>query len=638
MSKWYRPSISLAAKCRMGFALAVLLLIGGGLSLPYIWMDKLVEQGKRELAQAEVQQVLMRHFKPSKGPDSTGQAPPLALEAGGLEPVKPARWAILGDGPTANGQTRPTYLIAPAETDDTAEHSGLGGKLQAKPFTQWIPLDAPTARQQDSPEQLSRDKFLLTGIEEFSDNPVEYEIFSLRAQPRKISSVTPHSGVLSDDLDSGYTGRFGGLLKGLSWAQPSRYLRAVRADRSCLGGGCHGKPSVESDENNPSVELLPQFSEGDLVGVISVVLPAGQTVATLVFNRILIIVAGLLSAIIAVIAFYLITQRFILRPVRLLRRATDQLSVALEDGSESGNEESASWQDVLDTTANIRTGDEFERLAKAFNEMLTRLKLAHDRLRESNRALDMRLGELEARNVALFEANKLKNEFLANVSHELRTPLNAILGFADILKDQAQHRDDPKGMRYISNVLESGRVLLGIINDLLDLAKIEAGKMEVHLEKCSVREIAEALLSFTRPMAEKKSLTVTLSVDKSLGLVETDGGKLQQVLFNLLSNAIKFTPPHGKIAISARPLEGGFFELQVSDTGPGIPEKDREKIFEKFRQLDASITREHPGTGLGLAIVKELVTVLSGRISVWGEADRGAVFTVTLPISLAASN
>ena len=249
----------------------------------------------------------------------------------------------------------------------------------------------------------------------------------------------------------------------------------------------------------------------------------------------------------------------------------------------------------------------------------------------------MRVDQLAEKNLALFESNKLKSEFLTNVSHELRTPMNAIIGFAEILQEQIATEKDKKKSRYVTNVLESGKMLLGIINDLLDLAKAEAGKMEAQWEKCSIQEIVSVLVNLIRPLADEKKLKLKFTVDKSLGLVETDPGKLQQILFNLINNAVKFTPQRGRVEIKAEKAGASHAKLSVADTGPGIAPEDQAKIFEKFLQLDGSMTREHAGAGLGLAIVKELTDILGGQITVASQPQQGAIFTVVLPISKEAA-
>ncbi|MBN1763655.1 MAG: hypothetical protein JW860_00205 [Sedimentisphaerales bacterium] len=620
MSKWYRISLSLAAKCRLGFAFAVLLIISAGLYLPYKWMDKLVEQGKTELAQAEVEHVLRSHFKigvPRKG------VTVLPSLASGSE-------RVMAESGTAFGQPETDWLnlqaLGLASTDSD------GGRDSLK-------------------ELIPEDAFLRRAVRRFVKDKDLAEIFELQIE----TAVDDDAVRLSED--ESIWDYFHGFLP---WDQPTRYLRAVRADVSCMASGCHVTRASsgvvgEVEESKP---LLPaSFGENELIGVISVTIPAGQTSATLLFNRIFIVVGGLVSGILAIVLFYLITQRFILQPVRFLREAADNVGAAVGENQDQGEPDPASWQKALDITEKIKTGDEYEEMAQAFHQMLQRLKLAQDRLRETNRALDLRLGELEERNVSLYESNKLKSEFLANVSHELRTPLNAILGFADILKEQAQVREDEKNIRYVNNVLQSGHHLLRIINELLELAKIEAGKVQVNWEKCSIHSILEVLINLTRPLYEGKKLELKLNIADDLPLIETDPAKFQQILFNVLDNAIKFTPEQGRIDINAYLLEHDtlgtgdsgsdemasyesmevngegeqLVRITLSDTGPGILPEDRDKIFDKFLQLDGSVTREHAGTGLGLAIVKELAQILGISIAVTSNIPHGTTFTLTVP-------
>ena len=599
MSKWYRFSLSLAAKCRIAFAFAVLLIIAAGLFVPYRWMDKLVEQGKRELAQSEVHHLRLRHFRDA---------------------------AEMGDS------ARVPSLSVPPETDSS------------RPLTRWLSLPQPVIA--DNTELLDKffrdtvpdDPFLRKGVLLFLEDPETNEIFELQtSQPVPQSLLAEPESITPPAAAPAATAY-----------QPARFLCAVRADNSCLSAGCHTVPPAGAaplPDAAPPEGAAP-FTEGQLVGVISVLLPAGQTSTTLLFNRIFIVVGGLLSCICAVVTFYLITQRFILLPVRSLREAADKITLESADADNSAELSQDAWKDALNITAGIKTGDEYEKMAQAFHQMLSRLKLAHDRLRETNRALDLRLGELEAKNVALFESNKLKSEFLANVSHELRTPLNAIIGFAEILKERTQSQRDEKALRYVGNVLESGQLLLHIINELLDLASIEAGKIRVKWEKCSVRTVTEVLANLTRPLFDPKKLSVNLDIAEDLPTIETDPARLQQILFNLLDNAIKFTPEHGRIDIIARLLDkdalvaqpvlsdgsnGSFIRISISDTGPGIASEDREIIFDKFHQLDGSVTRAYSGTGLGLAIVRELTRILGGSVTVADNPPHGATFSVILP-------
>ncbi len=315
--------------------------------------------------------------------------------------------------------------------------------------------------------------------------------------------------------------------------------------------------------------------------------------------------------------FQLIAHRMFLRPLRQLRRSADRVA--------KGN---------IDVRSHVRTGDEFEQLSDTFNSMLARLSDAREQLQAINRSLDVKLDEVSRANVALSEANKLKSEFIANVSHELRTPLNSIIGFAELLTEIADNQDNERAGKYAENILSSGRSLLEIINDLLDLAKIEAGKIILHIEKTSLTGICEDLLRLVAPLTDAKKLQVQFLFAPNIPLLETDGGKLQQILYNLLSNSIKFTPSGGQIRIEAEMASDELVSVSVMDNGPGISKEDQEHIFDKFTQVDTSATRPHGGAGLGLAIARELAALLGGELSLTSELGQGAAFTLTIPKKL----
>ncbi|MBE0534716.1 MAG: HAMP domain-containing histidine kinase [Phycisphaerae bacterium] len=385
----------------------------------------------------------------------------------------------------------------------------------------------------------------------------------------------------------------------------NNYVRIVRATDACIF--CH-RPQGSA----------AAFNKGQTVGAIVVRTPARQLAKTVLMNRLWISIAGLLAAIGAMVAFYIITQRVILRPIRQLR--------ALVNNVAEGN---------LDARSAIRSGDEYERLSEAFNNMLDGLQESQEKLRQANKQLDGKIGQLSDRNIQLFKANKLKSEFLANISHEFRTPLNAILGFAELLRERPADGGE-KSRRYADNIVTSGRNLLNMINDLLDLAKAEAGKMELRIEKTSIPRLCESVVGFFAPLVEEKHICLTLDADPNIAVVRTDYGKVQQILYNLLSNAVKFTPPHGRVGIRAGMLDDVTVRISVSDTGPGIAVENRGKIFEKFRQLDGSLTRQGGGTGLGLAICSELANLLAGTISLESEPGKGATFSLDIPINLPA--
>lgn len=257
-------------------------------------------------------------------------------------------------------------------------------------------------------------------------------------------------------------------------------------------------------------------------------------------------------------------------------------------------------------------------------------------IRQQNEDLDRLATELalakrneEARAREAEEAARLKSEFLANFSHEIRTPLNAIIGYCDLLTREEGMRLTPHGRSDLSKVKKNAQTLLALINDILDLSKIEAGKAEVLVELVNMVELAQDCADAVREYLKGKEVQITVRVDERAQLVRTDGLKLRQVLLNLLSNAAKFTE-FGEIAFSVA-VEGNDTIFTVEDTGVGIPEDQLQYIFEKFRQVDGSTTRKVGGTGLGLAIVKELVRLLGGTLGVTSTLGRGTTFTVRIP-------
>ncbi|HYV36998.1 MAG TPA: HAMP domain-containing sensor histidine kinase, partial [Gemmataceae bacterium] len=251
--------------------------------------------------------------------------------------------------------------------------------------------------------------------------------------------------------------------------------------------------------------------------------------------------------------------------------------------------------------------------------------------RKVNTDLDRKVDELAQANLALYESNRLKSDFLATMSHELRTPLNSILGFSEVLMTGNQLND--KQQRWVGNVKSSGEKLLNLINDILDIAKIEAGKMQVRLEDFSIHDVCEGILNMFRPLAEKKNIDMRGQIDPDIALMRQDVTKLQQILQNLLSNAIKFTPEGGRVLLKAE-ADSQFVTLTVTDSGVGIAPEEQDLVFEKFRQAGNPLTREHAGTGLGLSIVRELAKLLGGDVTLKSELGRGSTFTVRLPLHL----
>ena len=242
-----------------------------------------------------------------------------------------------------------------------------------------------------------------------------------------------------------------------------------------------------------------------------------------------------------------------------------------------------------------------------------------------------RRAELEEQNRHIQEATRLKSEFLANMSHELRTPLNGIIGFSEFLIDEKPGPVNAKQKEYLNDVLNSGRHLLQLINDVLDLAKVEAGKMELVIETFPLRTVISEVTSVVRPMIKEKRLTLEVEIGDRLDNITLDQQKLKQILYNLLSNAVKFTNEGGRIQVIASALDARTARIRVCDTGIGIRKDDLNKLFIEFQQLDAGSDRQFQGTGLGLALTKRIVELLKGTIDVQSEPGVGSTFTVTFP-------
>jgi len=239
--------------------------------------------------------------------------------------------------------------------------------------------------------------------------------------------------------------------------------------------------------------------------------------------------------------------------------------------------------------------------------------------------------ELEEKSRQLEIADRHKSEFLASMSHELRTPLNAVIGFSEVLLDRMFGELNPKQDEYLQDIVTSGRHLLSLINDILDLAKIEAGRMELEITDFDLPQAIDNSITLVRERAARRAITLATDVDPRLGEIKADERKVKQVLLNLLSNAIKFTTEGGRVEVQAA-LADGFAEISVIDTGVGIAPADHETVFEEFRQVGSDYAKKHEGTGLGLTLSRRFVELHGGKIWVKSELGRGATFTFTLPV------
>ena len=239
--------------------------------------------------------------------------------------------------------------------------------------------------------------------------------------------------------------------------------------------------------------------------------------------------------------------------------------------------------------------------------------------------------EIQEKSRQLEIANQHKSDFLANMSHELRTPLNAIIGFSEVLVEKMFGEVNDKQLDYLKDIHSSGKHLLSLINDILDLSKIEAGRMELDIADFDLRSALENALTLVKERAQRNGITLSLEVDRSLGMLHGDERKLKQILLNLLSNAVKFTPEGGKVGVAARPGIDAV-EILVSDTGVGIAAEDQKVVFEEFRQVGSDYTRKAEGTGLGLALTKRFVELHGGEIRLESAPGKGSTFSFTIPL------
>ncbi len=341
------------------------------------------------------------------------------------------------------------------------------------------------------------------------------------------------------------------------------------------------------------------------------------------------------------VEIYFAGQRHFVTAAR--QQILDLLISTYEEAVRINAELSAREAELIQLSEQLERNVE-ERTAALIAEIAQR-KRAEEEIRRLNEDLERRVAErtaelaaankqLELRNSEVERAGKFKDQFLSTMSHELRTPLNAVLGFSELLADERYGTFNERQGRYISHIHTSGKHLLSLINDILDLSKIEAGRLELAVESVRVETAFGEVLGALRPLAEKKSQTLSQHMETGL-YVRADATRFKQVLMNLLGNAIKFTPEGGHIELAARLMEGQV-RVDVRDTGPGIPPEEQKRIFEAFYRLRQS-GKTTEGTGLGLAITRRLVELHGGQLGLESQPSQGSCFYFSLPVAPAVS-
>jgi signal transduction histidine kinase len=275
--------------------------------------------------------------------------------------------------------------------------------------------------------------------------------------------------------------------------------------------------------------------------------------------------------------------------------------------------------------------DRLQETQKAVLNILEDFGAEKQLLEDTQRAVLNILEDLDTEKRSAQEANRMKSEFLANMSHELRTPLNAIMGFTKLMVHGKVGPVSGQQQEFLSDILKSSDHLLQLINDVLDLAKVEAGKMEFHPEPIDLPQLVGEVRDILRAVAAGKQIRIETAIDSTCIDLELDPGKLKQVLYNYLSNALKFTPDNGRVYIRVRPEGLESFRVEVEDTGIGIRPEDVRNLFTEFRQLDSSASKKYQGTGLGLALTRRIVEAQGGRVGVDSLLGKGSTFLVVLP-------
>lgn len=584
---------SLERKCRLMFGFALLCLITTSFWIYASRTRRLVESQQVDKASALVPEIIYREHIKRFARRFTSIAS--ALEAENASRLDPSINGLPGklstDGTALPPEeTRPDWLPENGElpipglmTSDPDEQRALAESLQSG----FLSLDwrgfQDRINQVDDLQLDARWGLLLA--DETPGTDADYEAFL------KLQNDEPSTFSFSEDDDG---------------VRYLNYYQAVKATRECMT--CHNGQGVKN------------YAPDSLVGMATVRLSMAGVEAQLSQNRMVLLASGLVTTVIAMMVAWIIVRYIIVKPLQHLK----EVSIEIARGN-------------MSQRSDINTGDEFEELSQAFNRMLRHITDKNEELRDEAQKRTLQADMLAQANLTLDASNQMKDEFLATMSHELRTPLNSILGFSDMLAGAVNLDDRQK--RYVENIRKSGRNLMVQINDLLDLAKIESGQMELQLADIDIRDLIDAQMHQIMPLADQKNIELRyVNADSDLPIINQDRGKLRQILTNLLSNAIKFTPEGGRVRITSELVENDFLALRVEDTGIGIPLSEQEQIFEKFRQGSTSderrdhVKREYGGTGLGLSIVRELSRLLGGDVALESEFGKGSVFIITIPV------
>ena len=400
-----------------------------------------------------------------------------------------------------------------------------------------------------------------------------------------------------------------------------RYSTPMRIEENCLE--CHGEPAGELDILGYPKE---GWKIGDLAGAMSIVMPIDMYVENIKSN---VIKQGgyisLLTLGIIVVIFYAMSK-LVTKPLNQLKAKmehvkTGDLKVDLKDIQAQG--------EILELAEHFEIMT--KELQALYTDLETKVELRTRDLAKAKDILESQRIQLEEANRRLREDNQYKSDFLAIISHELRTPLTSIIAFAEVL-EKASEDKSPKEQKIAKEIRANSQVLLRMINNILEMARIEAGKKELILEPIDLVDVINAIESVIEPLIEKKQIRYSSRVEQDVPLIEADNEGIRRIVENLLSNALKFTPKGGEIKVwVSYDREQKEVLINVQDNGIGIRKEDQPFIFDKFVQSDSSIHRQYNGSGLGLALAKEFAELHRGWIKVVSEVNKGSLFTVGIP-------
>lgn len=404
-----------------------------------------------------------------------------------------------------------------------------------------------------------------------------------------------------------------------------RYVVPMLIDKSCLE--CHGEPAGEID-----IVGFPKegWKIGDLAGALSITMPTDLYMENKRRNMIQEITFFALLMLTLMLTIYYATAKLVTNPLMKLKLATEKIA---------GN------PNAQVNTTNIGAQGEIKDLALQFDNMLKELRGVYSGLEntvatrtkdlaEAYNILEQQQEQLAAINTRLLEDNKYKSDFLAIMSHELRTPLTSIVAFTEVLEKTADSRPD-KERRIVQEIKTNSRILLSLVNNTLEMARLEAGKTELLIEPTDMVDVLGAVSAMMKPLADKKNLIFSARVDREVPIIDADKEKLRTIIENLASNAVKFTRAGGEVKIRANyDADNAMVLIKVEDNGIGISKHEQGLIFDKFVQGDSSIHRPYNGSGLGLALAREYTQMHGGQISVVSELGKGSIFTVAIPATI----